>query len=261
MKSTKMTILIYTCWKNHDMWDVFSKLFKKYWHDCPYRVLCLTDYCEEKNDEWVFDEIISYASNWYDMIENGLKVSKTKWVSLWMDDYLLCDYIQNENIEYYIQKAEQHHAGNLRLVESPTIPSKIYANDPELNYYEPGSAYCFSTQIGIWDADYLKANMKVGWSAWDFERIGSIEAKDREHPLLASKNYTFPYEEGVRQGKWMDNGVRLCKRNNITLDFTKRRQMSNFELSWIYFKGGILESNPTVIVKIQNIINRLKKGK
>ena len=79
-----------------------------------------------------------------------------------------------------------------------------------------------------------------------------MEIKDHKHPLLAPKSYTFPYEEGVRRGKWMDNGVRLCKRNNIALDFSRRKKMNSFELAWIYFKGGILEINPTLVVKVQN---------
>lgn len=56
----------------------------------------------------------------------------------------------------------------------------------------------------------------------------------------------------------MDNGIRVCKRNNIKLDFNKRKPMSNFELAWIYFKGGILGLNPTLVVKMQNLIQRRK---
>lgn len=43
----------------------------------------------------VFDEIIVYNGNWYEMIFKGMEVTNTPYVMLWMDDYLLCDYVQN----------------------------------------------------------------------------------------------------------------------------------------------------------------------
>lgn len=175
-----------------------------------------------------------------------------------MDGYLLCDYVNNNDIAFYLSIARQYHAANVRLIESPSIKSKTFAKDERFNCNKPGTPYSFSTQVGIWDVELLKMYIKNYQSPWDFERKGSVEIKDEKHLLLAPKYYTFPYEEGVRRGKWLDNGIRLCKRNNITLDFKRRRPMGSFELAWIYFKGGILELNPTLIVKIQNICNVIK---
>lgn len=211
----------------------------------------MTDKYNGKREDYGFDDIVVCDSNWYDMIMVGIRQAGTEFVSLWIDDYLLCDYIKSEDIEYYIARARRHHAANIRLAESPTILTPVYEKDGELNFYKPGTAYSLSTQVGILSVDFLKKNMKKGWFAWDFERKRSIEVKGLKHPLLASKNYIFPYEEGVRRGKWMDNGIRLCKRNNIKLDFTKRKPMSSFEFVWICFKGGILGLNPTVIVKLK----------
>ena len=70
--------------------------------------------------------------------------------------------------------------------------------------------------------------------------------------MLAPKNYTFPYEEGVRKGKWMVAGVNLCKRNGIDISVSGKPVMSSLEMAWIYFQGAILEINPNLIVKIQN---------
>ena len=257
-KSKDLSILLYSCRKNADMWKVFLTLFKKYWPDCKYQLILLTDKCADDGEESGFDAVVECDSNWHDMIMAGIKRADTEYVMLWMDDYLLCDYVKNADIEYYIAKAKKYQAANIRLAESPTIPANTFARDKELNFYQPGTAYSFSTQVGIWSTDFLKKYVKKDWSAWDFERKGSIEVKDTKHPLLAAKNYTFPYEEGVRRGKWMDNGIRVCKRNNIELDFKKRKPMSNFELAWIYFKGGILGLNPTLVVKIQNLLQRRK---
>lgn len=254
MANTDMAILVYSCWKNSDMWGIFLRLFKKYWSSCMYKLILLTDQCKNAMLAEGFDEVVICDGKWHDMIVTGIRRAGTEYVMLCMDDYLLCDYVQNADIEYYIAKAKKYHAANIRLAESPTILPQNFAKDRELNYYLPGTAYSFSTQIGIWDTSFLLKYIKPEWSAWDFERKGSIEVRDIRHPLLAAKKYTFPYEEGLRRGKWMDNGIRVCRRNNIELDFNKRKPMSSFELAWIYFKGGILGLNPTLVVKIQNVL-------
>lgn len=258
-KNKELAILIYSCWKNSDMWEIFSKLFSKYWNDCAFKVILLTDYFEASKQNHVFDDIVILDGKWDEMIKAGIDKAGTRYVMLWMDDYLLCDYVKNEDVLFYLEMAKCHQAANVRLVESPTIPSVIYDKDPRLNYYAPGTAYSFSTQVGIWDTAFLLKNINPGWSPWDFERKGSLEIKDYDHPLLASRDYVFPYEEGVRKGRWMDAGVRICKRNGIQLDFSRRKQMSNLDLAWIYFKGAILEMNPNSTVKIQNLLGRLRK--
>lgn len=258
-KSKELAILVYSCWKNSDMWLILQKLLKKYWSDCNYKVILLTDKYEGEKTQYGFDDIVALDSTWYEMIMAGIEVAGTPYVMLWMDDYLLCDYVKNDDIEYFLKLTKQYNAANMRLIESATIPSFTYDENSELNYYIPGTAYSMSTQVGIWSVEFLKQNVKKEWSPWDFERKGSIEIKDYQQPLLAPKEYVFPYEEGVRKGKWMVVGAMLCQRNGIKLDTSVRPIMSNMEMAKIYFQGAILEWNPTLIVKIQNLLYRFRK--
>ena len=98
MKSSELSIIIYSCWRNRDMWDVFSKLFRKYWSDCPYKVVLATDKYKKTDKEYVFDQIVAYDDTWAKMIKNAINKAETPYVMLWMDDYLLCDYIKNDDI-------------------------------------------------------------------------------------------------------------------------------------------------------------------
>lgn len=264
----ELAIIVYSCERNSDMWTVFSTLFRKYWAECPFEVILVTDsyrgkdksgVYEDEERETVFSKIVVCDGDWSYMIKTAINVAGTPFVSLWMDDYLLCDYVQEHVLKKYIEIMRRYHAANIRLVGSESWLELYVIKRKNIGIWKPGTAYSMSTQIGIWDVEFLKRNIKDGWSAWDFERKGSVEIIDKEHPLLVSLDYIFPYEEGVRRGKWMDNGVRLCKRNNIDLDFGRRKQMSNFDMAWIYFKGGILEINPTLVVKIQNCCTNIKK--
>lgn len=115
--------------------------------------------------------------------------------------------------------------------------------------------------MGIWDCAFLNTILKDEWSAWDFERIVSLSKEHNDQPVLVSLDYEFPYEEGVRQGKWMVQGAKLCKRNGIRIDESKRPIMTNKEMAKIYTKGAILDINPTLILRIQNFVNRIKLKK
>ena len=106
-KNADMAILVYSCWKNRDMWRIFLKLFRKYWQNCPYRLILLTDKYNGKGEAYDFDDIVVCDSNWHDMIMAGIECAGTEYIMLWMDDYLLCDYIQNEDIAYYVEKARK----------------------------------------------------------------------------------------------------------------------------------------------------------
>lgn len=257
MKSKNLSIIIYSCWKNRDMWKVFSILFKKYWKDCSYKVVLVTDEFHETNEDYVFDQVVEKNDTWGRMIKEAIKQAGTPYVMLWMDDYLLCDYISNDDIHMQIERMKKYNAANLRLIESPTCSGK-YQEQKEIGYYTRGEAYSLSTQVGIWDVEFLDKIINDNWSAWEFERIASLSKEYPEQPVLVSLDYVFPYEEGVRKGKWMVAGAKLCQRNGIKLDTAVRPIMSNKEMAKIYFQGAILDWNPTLIVKIQNFINRFK---
>lgn len=47
-----LSIVIYSCYKNKDMWQAFSFFFQKFWNDCPFKVVLLTD---------KFDDAVKYT--------------------------------------------------------------------------------------------------------------------------------------------------------------------------------------------------------
>lgn len=258
-KSNKLSILVYSCWKNSDMWDIFLKLFRKYWPDCPYQLILLTDKLpKEKKEDYDFDDIVVLNANWHDMLTAGIERAATPYVMLWMDDYFLYDYVKNTDIEHHLNMAVKYNAANIRFAQTTIMPVKPFDKDGEYDVCEPGEVYSLSTQVGIWKVEFLKEIIEPEWTPWDFERIGSIINQDKQHPLLITREYRFPYEEVVKQGKWLESGVRLCTREHINLDFSRRKAMSSFETAKLFFMKGILEINPMFIVKVQNALGNRK---
>ena len=260
--NNKLSIIIYSCWKNRDMWEIFSKLFQKYWSDCPYPVILVTDAYHSTDKQYVFTKIIQIDDTWGKMIKTAIYEAQTPYVSLWMDDYLLCDYVHNEDIQKQLRRAIKYNAANMRMIESPACHGH-WERHKNIGYYKRGRAYSFATQIGIWDSSFLNKTIDDDWSAWDFERIASLQINDRiedQQPILVALDYEFPYEEGVRKGKWMQQGAKLCRRNGIKIDIKVRPIMTNLEMAKIYFQGAVLDWNGTFVVKIQNLLSR-RKGK
>lgn len=254
--STELSVLVYSCHKNSDMWPIFLHLYDRFWNESIYKLILLTDREESEEKIKGFDNVVVFDGTWYEMLNEGFNVANTPYVMLFMDDYLLCDYVKNDDIEKYISVVKQYNVANLRFCESEMIKPKIFKRNNEFSFYRPGSAYSLVTQPGIWDVSFLKKYMRPEWSAWDFERIGSLEVKDTTQPLLGTKEYVFPYIEGVRKGKWMREGENLCKRAGIKLDYDRRPKMSDFEMAWIYFKGGLFGMNPLFIQKMQNLFKK-----
>lgn len=259
VKSKRLAILLYSCWKNSDMWPIFLKLFRKYWKDCPYKLILLTDKIDhEKKRRFDFDEIVELDADWYTMLEAGMERAGTPYVMLWMDDYFLYSDVKNADIEHHLDAAIKYDVANIRFVQTNIMPVRTFEKDAEYDVCDPGEVYSLSTQIGIWNVDFLKKTIDPAWTPWEFERKGSILNRDAVHPLLITKNYIFPYEEVVKQGKWLESGVRLCTREHIKLNFERRKAMSSFETAKLFFLKGVLEINPMFIVKVQNALGNRK---
>ena len=259
-----MTILVYSCWKNRDMWDYFSILFKKYWEDCDYKIILLTDKIECTVDEvinrYIFDEVLEKDDTWGRVIKAGIEKASTPYISLFMDDYLLCNHVDNEIIQVQIERAKKYHVANLRLVESPLCKG-MFEKDKGLGYYIWGYPYALSTQVGLWDSGFLMSIIKNEWSAWEFERLASLQVPEEDYPILVTMDYTFPYDECIHKGKWMERGWKLCKRNNLVIDESVRPIMTNKEMAIMYARGAIIDMNPEMILKMQNFVEQIRKRK
>ena len=250
-----LSIIVYSCFRNSDMWRIFSVSMKKYWTYRTTPLILVTDKYEE-SDDWSFDIIVCMDSDWVTMISAAIREAKTKYVMLFMDDYFLTETIDETELDKCIKIMEQSNALCIHLSGGNAVVGLHNFQYPNVSEYPQQSAYCLSLQAGVWNSKLL-LDLLDGkkWSAWDFERIGSMEYDDKAHPILVTKDYKLPYVEGVRKGKWLPDGVRWCRQNGIPIDFARRSAFSIFERMVIDVQGLLLHLFPNVIVKVQNMHN------
>lgn len=250
----RLSIMVASCDKYSDLWHPFSTLFKKYWPDCPYDLTLITESPASKRD-LIFNEVMACGRvGWGDRLAVALEHVKTPYVLLLCDDYFLCDRVKNTKMEHFIDLAEKHAVGNLRLLQNPRH-SGVFSAEEKLGFYNPKTAYCVATQAGIWNTEFLKRLAKGYNSIWEFERLGSFR-DDLNLPIIGTQMIEFPFEDVVHKGKWESFGIRLCERNGLTPDLSRRKRSSNIDYVREYLKGAIHDFNPGIVLRIKNALAR-----
>jgi hypothetical protein len=59
--------------------------------------------------------------------------------------------------------------------------------------------------------------LRSGESPWDFERDGSIRS-EAIPGFYTARRPVLPYVEVLTRGKWLPRGLRLCRREGLTID-------------------------------------------
>jgi len=255
-----LSIIVASCDRYSDLWRPFSLLFKKYWSDCPFEISLVTENDVVAKEDTVFDRVIACGRGigWGDRLVTGLDQIKTPYVLMLCEDYLLCDRVDTDKIKHLLCLAKKYHAGNLRMIQNPKH-SRIFSEIDDLGEYEKGTAYCVATQAGLWDVSFLKRLAKGYNSIWEFERLGSFRCMELDQPVLGTRKMTFPFEDAVHKGRWEESSIRLCDRNGIEIDFSRREKMTDIMMVKEHLKGAILNLNPNLIVRLQNLLRLGKK--
>jgi len=255
IKSQDLTVLVSTCKEYADVLYCFEKLFKKFWMDCPYPVILVTD-CKAGMD-YQYDNVIEirHKGNGKRIYE-ALKEIKTEYILLLLDDFFLCDYVDNGIINKILSYMKKYNAGNIRFIKNIFSNSDILFDDEEgLLVSKPGNAYRLSVGCGVWDKQFLESILKYYDNLWSFEREGSFNPRTFERLVLVSSYQEFPCIDAVHKGKYEQFAASLLSMNHLDIDQSKRKVMSNKDIVLKYLKGAVLDINPNLVVKMQNILH------
>ncbi len=251
---TDCTLLIVSCESYADVLLPFSLLFKKFWPDCPFRAILVTE--TEPAEDYGFDETFAMGTgkNWSQRLAGALERITTPYVMMLCDDYFLSERVKTERLGIRLEQAQAFEALNLRLIPNP-LPTLSFCADPPLKEYKKNTAYCIATQAGFWDRAFLLSLAERSKSIWEFERHGSFAVGGETRPLLCTPEKEFPFVDAVHKGHWERFGVDVCHKNNIDIDFS-RRKLPSMPRSFIEWgKGAAYRCfGATNVVRIQNAL-------
>jgi hypothetical protein len=251
----ELTVLVASCDAYNDVACNFIKLFRKYWPDCPFEVVCVSEMKAANGDGCQFDrEIMCGAGgNWCSRLVKALDDIATSYVLMLCDDYYLERTVDTDLFMKRLSQARQFDAANLRMIPNP--PTGRPYRDGLLEYPKQ-TAYCIATQAGIWNRAFLRKLADGLASIWEFERYGSFMVGDEKRPLLVTPEKEFPFVDAVHKGCWEKFGVDVCRRNGVKIDFSVRGLPSLQVRLCEGVKKLIFAVFPwTLIVRIQNLLD------
>lgn len=252
-KNPDCTVLVCSCDKYADVVVPFAALWRKFWPDCPFETVLVTETPPRMLD-FCFDRVIAPGTGfcWSELLVQALDQVATPYVMLLCNDYYLEAPVDTERLLRRLAQARTLDAVNLRLIPNP--PKGLPQTD-DLMEYPKNTAYCIATQAGFWNRVFLRNLAATTKSAWEFERYGSFAVGDETRPILATRTREFPFVDAVHKGYWESFGVDVCQKNGIALDFAVRGRPPWFVRFVEGVKKLIFALFPhTFIVRVQNAL-------
>ena len=210
-------VLVMTCQKFEQCWEPFFLLFKKYWPECPYRVVMGTD-----KGKYPGVETISIGTDlgWVQNCIYVLNIINAKKIIIFFEDFLPCSKFDNTRIIQLVNHSIEHNIGCLRLQPCPG-PTATWDHDKSLGILQVGDNYRFSWQTAIWDKQTLLSLLDPKESPWETEVKGTKRTYLCNEPFISVKRGESPVPyiiTAVVKGKWQQSALDLLKKENIPMD-------------------------------------------
>lgn len=218
----KTIVLMMTCKKFEQLWDPFFILFKKYWPNCPYKIIMGTDTGSYPGIQTIqTGKDNGWANNAIDILN---KIDAER-IIMFFDDFLPYAEFNNDIIRKLVRHSYDFNVGCLRLMPCPG-PTSLWHGTKHLGVINENDPYRFSLQAAIWDRKLLLELIKPGEDAWETEVNGSKRSNFCYKPFLSVWRDSSEYPGGptpyivtaVVKGVWLDSALELLKKENIPMD-------------------------------------------
>lgn len=242
----KPAILIASCDKNKKLLDIFFRYFQRFWNDCEYPVYVSLE-AEDYHIDGMPIEVINDTAvkSWSSRIKNCLQKIDADTVILFMDDFILEGYVNQEQIKRYIQYLDKRTAAII-LAEVPNEKNEMYSAYPDLVLRSRYARYKTSLQCGIWNKKVLLNLLTDNEDPWEFEIFGNIRSFlcDKEFYALAdNKNMPIPYHNGLFLVQGM---VNMEEKNRLEDLFQEKIELGNLPVQ----TGAIIRDRIKIIPRI-----------
>ena len=219
--SKDISILITSCDKFYDTWEIVTQSFKDYWPDCPYDIYLMTNEISYTHSK-IKNIQIGKDESWSLNLKNALDKINTKYVLIWLDDVFLSQKVDNNHFDLIEKFIKENSINFLRLRPTP-VPSKWDGDFGEI--YQNALFYRVSIFATIWDIKTINDLLIDVESSWDFEIKGSIRSSKYDG-FYCIRNEPFAYMHGIEKGLWKIDALNWLKGREIDVDLVYRRSMT-----------------------------------
>lgn len=223
-----LPVLVVSCDGYADLWRPFFDLFWRHWPECAGPVYLGTNFARY-TDPRVRTIAIGEDVTWAGSVRRMLDRIPGEYVIVMLEDFLLMQGVDDQRIRWLADVALAERLGCLRLY-SILPPERVVAGMPELGWFAPGDRYRVTAQAAIWRIETLRQLLVPGFTAWDFELVGSQMSDyipDRIWGVMAP---AIVYDHAIEKGKWRPQGLAICRDAGITPNLSQRGAFSAGEL-------------------------------
>ncbi|MCX7863268.1 MAG: hypothetical protein N2449_09780 [Bacteroidales bacterium] len=236
-------IVVSSCDKNQDLWDLFFTLFNKYFPNNPYKTYLCTNFIKYKANE-IETILANKVTCWSDELKECLLQIPEENIILFLDDYFLVNYTDLPLLQELLNFFENHNYIFFQLAAFPKKYNKNWFNykviDSHLKIGEISelASYRISLQVGIWKKQPLISLLTENMNPWQFEEKMNKYIKQTElktiyyygNPKLKYVHGPFMYLcSGLTKGVWMREAIKLASKEKIEYDFSRRKIESKKE--------------------------------
>jgi hypothetical protein len=226
--ATELPVLVVSCDRYADLWRPFFELFWRRWRDCSGPVYLGTNY-QSFDDPRVQTLRVGADVNWAGGVISMLDRIRTDYVIVMLEDFLLMETVDNARIQRLANIASSEGLGCLRLY-SIFPPETIVTRYPGLGVFVPGAKWRVTAQAAIWNVATLRRLLVPGFSAWDFELIGSQMSDFMSDQIWGVIRPALVYDHAIEKGKWRPQGLAICSAAGVRVDLERRKAFSAEEL-------------------------------
>lgn len=252
-------VLVISCDRYADLWRPFFTLFFKQWPACPHPVYLGTNF-GQYGDPRVRTLKVGSDLSWATGVASMLDNLQSDFVILFLEDFLIQKAVDGDAVLRFVHAAQKERVACIRLSPLPLpskLPSRAVSGYPELGVVEPDTPYRVSAQPAIWRVDALRRFLVPGFSAWQFEEVGSRLSAYGSESFWGPFQPAVVYEHGVEKGLWKPSGLAICRSFGIDVDLDARRAFSSSEFD--EFHRSREESGRLFIMK-RRVVDEFIRG-
>lgn len=217
-----LAILVLSCDKFRPVWRVFYALLFKYWPESRGHVFHYSESLDPNIDGVtpILSGLGNSPENWSDGLLFALDGIDTPYVILMLEDFFLSRRVKAGKIgEIFKIMLASPNIGCFRLVP---IPGADLPVDAETGKISPGAPYRISTQVAIWEKEFLKSMVRRGESPWEFEHNGTERSRKAHLEIRAvlpapPADRIMTHVNGIIRGKLTGEAVKLLEHEGLAL--------------------------------------------
>lgn len=246
----ELTIIVPTHDSYIDVFAIFIQLFKKYWPDCPYRLILSCNTFTPAEGQFDGVEVLNNGEDCQitGRIYNAAKCYPSKYYLVLLEDMFFEKPVDSAEFAVLLKDIDERAVSYCRL-----MPAKS-GKKTKFVYPSKAQPYAISLMAFICDDKFVQDNFKQNMSGWAYEGIQLKNTLDHskkelfENAVICSGN-PLNLIHGISKGKWIRKSYKKIKKHNGEINLAGREKLS---------VGATVKSNISSCSRILSPKQRIK---